>query len=121
MTPTPNTREEAGAILWIRSMDDRRAPDTLGGQTEEDQEREVRDVIDQDERVLTRIIFAVGADPGDSDHRLAVMTRMLRQVPVRYLYVPGAVYAHDSEDELMKHHALLLAMRKTVLTICQDE
>lgn len=120
-TPSPNTREEAGAILWIRSMDDRRAPDTLGGQTDEEQERIVRDVIDQDERVLTRILFAVGPDPGDSDQRVAVMVRMLKQAPVRYLYVPGAVYTHDTEDELMKHHTLLLMMRDTVLTICQDE
>ncbi|MGF2948225.1 hypothetical protein [Microbacterium alcoholitolerans] len=102
-------------------MDDRRAPDTLGGQTEEDQERVVRDAIDEDERTLTQILFAVGPDPGDSDRRLAVMARMLKQAPVRYLYVPGAVFAHESEDELMKHHVLLLMMRETVLTICQDE
>lgn len=121
-TPIPSTREEAvGAILWIRSMEDRRAPDSLGGQTEEDQEREVRDEIEQDGRALHHILFAVGPDPGDADQRLAVMARMLKQVPVRYLYVPGAVYAQDSEDELMKHHSLLLIMRETVLTICQDE
>lgn len=121
-TPSPSTREGAvGAILWIRSMEDRRAPDSLGGQTDEEQERIVREEINQDERVLDRILFAVGPDPGDSDKRVAVMARMLKQSPVRYLYVPGAVFALDDENQLMNHHVLLLMMCNTVLTICEDE
>ncbi|WP_298868492.1 hypothetical protein [uncultured Microbacterium sp.] len=120
-TSTPANEEAmVGALLWIRSIDDTRAPDDLGGQSAEEQERIVREHIALDELTLERILYGVGPTAGDSDQRLAIMLRMLEQMPVRYLYVPGAVYAHDSEDERMKHHVVLL-MHGVVLTVCDDE
>lgn len=120
-TSTPTGQEAmVGALLFIRSMDDQRAPDQLGGQSVEEQERVVREHIAADDYTLDCILHGVGPTAGDSDQRLMLMLRMLEQQPVRYLYVPGAVYVHDSEDQRMKHHLVLL-MHGTALTICEDE
>lgn len=121
-TPTPAKREAAsvGALLWIRSMDEPVAPESLGGQTAAEQERIVREHIAMDELTLDRILYGVGPDAGDSDTRLRIMLQMLEHVPVRHLYVSGSLYAHDTEDDRMKHHVVLL-MHGMRLTICEDE
>lgn len=121
-TPTPRKRETAsvGAILWITSMDHQVAPKSLGGQTAKEQERIVREYMDRDGLAPDRIHVAVGPDMGDSEQRLRIMLAMLDAAPIRHVYVAGAVYANDSEDERMKHHVMLL-MHGTRLTICEDD
>lgn len=121
-TPTPTKREAAsvGAILWIRSMDDTTAPVALGGQTAAEQARIVRGHVERDGLVLDRILYGVGPDAGDADSRLQLMLQMLEQSPIERVYISGAVYAGDSDDERMKHH-LMLFMRGVQLTICEGE
>lgn len=121
-TPRPVVREaaSAGAILYIRSMEDRVAPDELGGWTAAEQVRIVQGRIHEDGLTLDRMFWVVCATAGTSEQRLDFMLRVLDEQPVRHLYVLGDAYAHDSEDEIMKHHAVLL-MHGVRLTICEDE
>ncbi|MDF1478775.1 hypothetical protein PYV02_06715 [Leifsonia sp. H3M29-4] len=121
-TPTPSKREAAsvGAILWITSMDHQVAPESLGGQSAKEQERIMREYMDRDGLAPDRIHFAVGPSAGDSEQRLRIMLAMLDAAPIRHVYVTGAVYANDSEEDRMKHH-LVLVMHGTRLTICEDE
>lgn len=121
-TPTPQLREaaSAGAILWARSITRPVAPDELGGQTLDEQERIVRERISKDGLALDRTLIAVGTTAGSSDDRLRVMLRILEEAPIRHVYISGAVYANDSEDDVMKHHLMLL-MKDSRLTLCEDE
>lgn len=121
-TPTPLKREaaSAGAILWITSMEHQVAPESLGGQTIHEQERILRAHMDRDGLAFDRVHVAVGPTAGDSNQRLRIMLAMLDQAPIKHLYVTEAVYTTDTEDERMKHHAVLL-MHGTHLTICDDE
>jgi len=123
MSTTPKANQEeasCGAILWIKSMDDRVAPDDLGGQTAEEQWRTIGDRAREDGLTLERALYVVNAEPVDPDLRLALMLQILEQTPLRHVYVSGAIYANDTEDDRVKH-GVTLFMHGSRLTICDDE
>lgn len=117
--PTKQEAVPVGAILFVRSIDEDVAPDDLGGQSVTEQERIVCDRVVRDGLALNGILYVACPDGVDSDERLSLMLAALDNVPVQRLYISGAVYAHDSDDEVVKHYAML-RLAGVRLTICTE-
>ncbi|MDQ4213748.1 hypothetical protein [Microbacterium capsulatum] len=119
--PSPTKRRaQVGGLLWVRSIHDQRAPDELGGQTVEEQERLVREQMERDHRSPDRMLYRIGPAAVDSNDLLEILLGILEQTRIQHVFVAGAIYAQCSEDELMEHRYVLLR-HGFMLTICDDE
>jgi hypothetical protein len=120
---SPNEREArpVAGLLWATNKDPRRAPDWLGGQPVSEQGQALAEAGKRDGAALRTYFTCLNVpDEFHPDARLEAMLHLVETYGVKHLYVTKATFANDTEDELMKHHVMLL-MHGARLTICEDE
>lgn len=109
------------ALLFIRDIEHRVAPDWLGGQSENTQMRIVRAQAKRECLDLKSfyVSFYMRSEYRPDD-RLASMLRIVEGIGLQRLYVTGVPFAHDSHDTVMAYTAALKA-KGAELIICEDE
>ncbi|GGF31369.1 hypothetical protein GCM10010922_03020 [Microbacterium sorbitolivorans] len=116
---THNTEERlpAMALIWMRSADDPRAPDALGGHTVKAQETAAMARAQHDGVPLHHISHIISDNVDDAEQRLDAILHVLQELPADVLLTSAEVFTHDSDDDAMKLH-LMLHLRGTRLVLC---
>lgn len=115
--------KEVGALLWLADIDAKHpaAPEWLGGQRFNEQERIVKAQAERDGFILTDADLIVVDMPDEisSALRLGDLVEFVRRRPIRRLYMPGSVFADLSAADVRTYTATLRDLN-TDLILCTD-
>lgn len=122
-TPYEEAPKSACALLWLADIDAKHlaAPESLGGQRFEEQERIVRahaarDGFNLTDSDLTVVDMPVASSMGV---RLGCLIEFVKRRPTSRLYVPGSVFADLSPADVCTY-ITALADQNTDLVFCAE-